>query len=225
MLMRGLIDDAGTYRRSGVGVMSGDTVIHMAPPAERVPLLMSDLLNWVSSCDEHPLISSSVFHYEFEFIHPFSDGNGRIGRLWQTLILYKWNSSFESIPVESIVHAHQDEYYSALRHSTESADSAPFIEFVLRMILEALTEIRVSDQVSDQVASLIRELILLEMGSTDLMKKLTLTHRANFRKNYLVPAIRAGLIERTQSESPRSPTQKYRLTDRGKRCRQMLDSP
>ena len=91
MLMSGLIDEAGVYRRGGVGVMAGNQVIHMAPPAERVPALMGDLFRWLAGGDAHPLITSSVFHYEFEFIHPFADGNGRMGRLWQSLILARWN--------------------------------------------------------------------------------------------------------------------------------------
>ena len=90
LLMSGLIQDAGSYRAGGVGVMAGEQVIHMAPPAKRVPHLMMDLLNWILTTDHHPLIVSSVFHYEFEFIHPFSDGNGRMGRMWQSLILARW---------------------------------------------------------------------------------------------------------------------------------------
>lgn len=139
-LMQGLIDDAGHYRQSGVGVMQGKAVIHMAPPADRVDGLMIELLNWLKHSVDHPLIRSSVFHYEFEFIHPFADGNGRMGRLWQTLILSQWKGIFSHLPVESIVHAHQDDYYLALQQSTEQADSAPFIAFILRMILNACNE-------------------------------------------------------------------------------------
>jgi Fic family protein len=93
-LMTGLIDEIGQYRHGGVGVMSGDQVVHMAPPANQVTRLMSELLQWLAQSDVHPLIQSSVFHYEFEFIHPFADGNGRMGRLWQTLILSRWNPLF-----------------------------------------------------------------------------------------------------------------------------------
>ncbi|MDP2799529.1 MAG: Fic family protein, partial [Deltaproteobacteria bacterium] len=139
ILMVGLIDEAGAYRRGGVGVMAGGQVIHMAPPADRVPALMHDLLQWLGASDQHPLIASSVFHYEFEFIHPFADGNGRMGRLWQTLILTRWNPLFADIPVESLVHEHQLEYYQALQNSTDQTDSAPFIEFMLRMILDAVS--------------------------------------------------------------------------------------
>ena len=140
LMMEGLVKDAGMYRQEGVGVMSGEQVVHMAPQATRVPKLMTDLLEWLESSDVHPLVASCVFHYEFEFIHPFSDGNGRMGRLWQTLILSKWHEVFINIPVESMVYQHQDNYYLAIRQSTQQTDSAPFIEFMLQMIYDAISE-------------------------------------------------------------------------------------
>ena len=104
--MMGLLDAPGRYRRVGVAVAGGGQVHHIGPPADRVPHLMSNLLAWLGGTDEHPLIANSVFHYEFEFIHPFEDGNGRMGRLWQTLILTRWNPLFAWIPVESLIHTH-----------------------------------------------------------------------------------------------------------------------
>jgi len=147
-LMIGLVDEAGMYRSAGVGVMSGKDVVHMAPQADRVPKLMADLFAWLRSTDTHPLIASCVFHYEFEFIHPFSDGNGRVGRLWQTLILSQWQPVFINIPVESLVHQHQEDYYRAIRQSTSQSDSSPFVEFMLRMILSAIAE---AETASDSV--------------------------------------------------------------------------
>ena len=221
LLMAGLIDEAGNYRRGGVGVMAGEHVIHMAPPADRIPALMHDLFRWLAASEEHPLITSSVFHYEFEFIHPFADGNGRVGRLWQTLILTRWNSMFGNIPVESLVHEHQAEYYQALQRSTDQTDSAPFIEFMLRMILDSVASSvstdQVDDHVTDQVALLIKAIGTREVGSTVLLKALGLSHRPTFRKNYLNPALEGGWIERTQPDSPRSPSQRYRLTNMGRR--------
>jgi Fic family protein len=140
LLMLGLVDDAGCYRNSGVGVMSGTTVIHMAPPASQVPRLMHDLMHWLAHTDQHPLISSTVFHYEFEFIHPFSDGNGRLGRLWQSKILSEFHPLFANIPVESIVYAHQADYYAAIADSTAQTNIAPFIQFMLSMIRHTLIE-------------------------------------------------------------------------------------
>ncbi len=138
LLMGGLTDRIGAYRQTGAGVMGKEGLVHIAPPADRVPFQMKELFQWLEQTDAHPLISSSVFHYEFEFIHPFEDGNGRMGRLWQTMILARWNSLFADLPVESLVHAHQSGYYNALNLSTEKADCAPFIEFMLEVILETL---------------------------------------------------------------------------------------
>ncbi len=230
ILMLGLIDDAGQYRNRGVGVMKGDQVIHLAPPADRVSKLLSDLFTWLKTSEEHALISSSVFHYEFEFIHPFSDGNGRMGRLWQTLILSQWKPIFKHIPVESMVFANQADYYKAINQSTEQTDSAPFIEFMLNRILEACNSgfENASDQLSDQVNDHVRDQVnkpikaLLNilinqtaMTSSDLMKQLGLKHRPTFRKNYLNPALQKNWIEMTQPDKPQSPTQKYRLTELG----------
>lgn len=139
-LMLGLMPDAGMWRSGGVGVMLGDKVVHMAPPADLVPRLMADLLTWLAQTDYSPLIASCIFHYEFEFIHPFADGNGRIGRLWQTLILSKWREVFINIPVESLVYQHQADYYQAINQSTKQTDCAPFVEFMLQMIWNAINE-------------------------------------------------------------------------------------
>jgi len=137
-MLLGLIDEAGAYRSGGVGVMADGQVIHMAPPAQRVPYLMTDLLGWLASTAHHPLIASSVFHYEFEFIHPFSDGNGRMGRLWQSLILAQWHPVFANLPVESLIFERQQTYYQAIQESTRKTDSASFILFMLNAIRDAL---------------------------------------------------------------------------------------
>jgi Fic family protein len=217
ILMDGLIDEVGVYRAGGVGVLAGGKVIHMAPPANRIPLLVGDLLRWLAATDAHPLITSSVFHYEFEFIHPFADGNGRMGRLWQTLILTRWNPIFADIPVESIVHEHQAEYYQALQESTNQTDSAPFITFMLRMVLGAVSTItpQVAPQVTPQVRKLV-EAVQGEMTREDLQNALGLHDRKSFRERYLKPALEDGVIEMTIPDKPNSRLQKYRLTDRGR---------
>jgi len=211
LLMAGLIDESGVYRSGGVGVMAGAEVVHMAPPAKRVPKLMGDLLRWVKDSDQHPLIVGSVFHYEFEFIHPFADGNGRMGRLWQSLILSKWNPLFADIPVESLIYAHQSEYYQALQDATEQSDSACFIEFMLTVILDVVRKTdQVSVQVSDQVEKLLIVLGEEWVSAQDMMALLGLSHKPTFRKNYLRPALQAGLLVMQDPDSPRSPRQKYR---------------
>jgi Fic family protein len=217
MLMSGLIDEAGLYRHGGVGVMAGQQVIHMAPPADRVPQLMGDLFGWLAAADVHPLIASSVFHYEFEFIHPFADGNGRMGRLWQSLILAHWNPLFADIPVESLIFEHQAEYYQSIKESTQKTDSAPFITFMLRMILDTVTTTapQVSPQVTPQVGELLAA-IQGEMGREALQSALGLSDRKSFRERYLKPALVDGLVEMTIPDKPNSRLQKYRLTDKGR---------
>jgi len=216
ILMSGLIDEAGLYRHGGVGVMAGQQVIHMAPPADRVPHLMSDLFDWLAATDAHPLIASSVFHYEFEFIHPFADGNGRMGRLWQSLILAHWNPLFADIPVESLIFENQAEYYQAIQESTHKTDSAPFIAFMLRMILDTVTSS--TPEVAPEVTPEVRLLSVLagEMTRQQLKEALGLKDDEHFRKAYLLPALEAGLIEMTIPDKPRSSKQKYRLTEKGR---------
>ena len=139
-MMAGLVDEAGMFRKGGVGVFDGEKPIHIAPPADRVRDLMSDLFGWLENADDHLLIRSCVFHYEFEFIHPFADGNGRIGRLWQSLILGRLNPVFEHLPVENMVYSNQKAYYHAINRSSDLGDSGPFIDFMLEEILNALVD-------------------------------------------------------------------------------------
>ena len=150
MMMSDLVSENGRYRNGGVGVFDGERCIHLAPPAIRVPELMQDLLMWVRTTKVHPLIRSCVFHYELEFIHPFADGNGRIGRMWQTLLLMQWNPIFAWIPVETIVKEHQQEYYAAIASSDNSGRSTDFIVFMLHCLLDALTEMKESNRKSNQ---------------------------------------------------------------------------
>lgn len=137
-MMEAIIDYPGRYRHSGVGLFSEQGLVHMAPPADRVPYLMGDLFVWLRQSKDHLLIRSCVFHYEFEFIHPFADGNGRMGRLWQSLILGKLHPLFEHLPVENMVFSNQQAYYDAITASTQAADSGVFIDFMLSEILETL---------------------------------------------------------------------------------------
>lgn len=150
LMMTDLVKENGIYRSDGVGVFDGQKCIHMAPPAIRIPYLMKELLSWVKKTKVHPLISSCVFHYEFEFIHPFADGNGRMGRMWQTLLLMQWKPIFAWIPVETIVKKHQQEYYSSIAQSDKAGNSTIFITFMLKCILDSLQEIEESNRKSNQ---------------------------------------------------------------------------
>lgn len=230
LMMTGLVDDAGQYRQKGVGVMQGQQVMHMAPPANRVPVLMQDLLNWLRQSDEHLLIRSSVFHYEFEFIHPFSDGNGRMGRLWQTLLLSQWKPVFADLPIESMVYAHQADYYRAIEASTAASDAAPFIHFILERIHEACqladaqAGVTATPQDSPQVTpqASLQIIALLDVMDADsafsrdeLQQQLGLKDRKSFRQRYLNPALKAGWIAMTLPDKPNSRLQQYRMTPAG----------
>ena len=141
LMMKDLVRNNGRYRSGGVGIFNGQNVVHVAPPASSVPALMKDLFRWVKRADVHPLVKSCVFHYEFEFIHPFQDGNGRLGRLWQSAILKDWRKVFAWIPVESLIKKNQAKYYRVLRACDATADSTAFVEFLLLLILKAAEEI------------------------------------------------------------------------------------
>lgn len=138
VMMEALKDDAGHFRKGGVGVFAGTKAIHIAPPANRVPTLIADLFEWLKKADDHLLIKSCVFHYEFEYIHPFSDGNGRTGRLWQSLILGQLHPVFEHLPIENMVYANQQGYYEAINRSTDATDSGIFVDFMLEEIYKTL---------------------------------------------------------------------------------------
>lgn len=138
LLMGDVLKNAGQFRGQSVGIHQGGQVIHVAPPAHQVSGLMADLLTWLKQSEHHPLISSSVFHYEFEFIHPFMDGNGRMGRLWQTLILSRWKPMFQFLPLESIIRDHQKAYYEALAQADSDANATAFITFMLDAILQTI---------------------------------------------------------------------------------------
>jgi Fic family protein len=163
ILMNEILNNAGKFRTSNVRVAD-----HIAPQSHLVPQLMNELFEWLKNSDEHILLKSCIFHYEFEFIHPFIDGNGRIGRLWQSVILYNYNHLFASLPTESIVRNHQEEYYKALEDSTALGESTPFIEFMLDMILQTI--IKFSNEVGNIVGNEVGNLTDNQIMIIELMK-------------------------------------------------------
>lgn len=226
LMMAGLVDEPGRFRSGHVGVHGAEGVIHVAPPPDRVPYLMEQLLDWLRQAHEHPLIAGSVFHYEIEFIHPFQDGNGRMGRLWQTLILMGWNPIFSVLPLESMIRDHRSGYYEALNACNQAGESTEFIAFVLRMIQAVLAEHveteHVTEHVTEQVERLLRVIGPDACSTRELMARLNLIHRPTFLYTYLQPALTAGLIEMTRPDAPRARNQKYRITPAGTRraCQQ-----
>ena len=151
IMTRGLVDESGVFRSKPVGVVDQEGhVLHFGTLPQYVPDLVMELLDWVKNSDVHMLIRSCVFHYEFELIHPFADGNGRVGRLWHTLLLSKWNPAFAWLPVESIIHDRQGEYYAAINASNDAGESTVFIEFMLSAIKTSLMDaINTNDEMSD----------------------------------------------------------------------------
>ena len=140
LMMAGLIKENGSFRQGDVGVFDGNVVIHVAPPARLVPQEIQDLFDWYQKSELHPLIKSAIFHYEFEFIHPFADGNGRMGRMWHSLLIGRWNEIFYWLPVEELIRNRQQEYYDALGKSDHEGDSASFVELMLEIFLDTLQE-------------------------------------------------------------------------------------
>ena len=213
LLMNDLTKESGKFRSGGVGIFAGEQLVHMAPPAHLVRQQIKQLIQWSKISEIHPLVKSCVFHYEFEFIHPFTDGNGRIGRMWQTLILYKWKTIFGWLPVESLIKERQDEYYKVLGECDKAADSKMFIEFLLQGIYDSLRSLDQTEQVGVQVTEQVKKLMAvigdMPMSNNELMTLVGIKHRPTFRKNYLLPAIEQGLIEMTIPDKPNSSKQKY----------------
>ncbi len=210
-------EESRDFRRGEEGVFNGEVCVFMAPPAKLVPALMQDLFAWMEEAkqDIHPLILSSVFHYEFVFIHPFADGNGRMARLWHTAILSKWKSIFEFIPIESQIEKFQDDYYDAIAACHVEGASTRFIEFMLLQIDKIMEEIVEqvnldSEYITEYVKRLL-EVMEYDMPytSNSIIEKLGLKSKETFRKNYMNPALEMNLVRMTIPEKPNSRNQRY----------------
>ncbi|MFI3229758.1 MAG: Fic family protein [Bacillota bacterium] len=209
IMMKGLVTECGIFRTGSVGIFAGDKLVHLAPPASFVANQMATLLNWAKTSELNMLIKACVFHYECEFIHPFQDGNGRIGRMWHTLLLSKYQPMFAYLPVESIIKARQAEYYKVLAMADSCGNSSIFVEFLLDAILEALKEVADTSNFSDATKKVLDALGNETLSAKELMQRVGLSHMQTFRKNYLNPALQAQIIAMTIVDKPNSRNQKY----------------
>ena len=213
IMINGLIPENGRFCSGGVGVFDEDIVAHMAPPAEFVPVQIQDLFDWYQHSEMHPLIKSAIFHYEFEFIHLFADGNGRMGRMWHSMLLGQWKELFYWLPVEELIRTRQKEYYDALGKSDKEADISAFVELILDIIADTLKQTEAVGNAKStpptQVEKLLAALDDETLSAFEMMERLGLSHRPMFRKNYLSPALEQNLIEMTIPDKPNSRNQKY----------------
>ena len=212
------VEESGKFRKGNEGVFDENgNCIHVCPPPEQVNILMTDLFNWMKENKEevHPLILSSVFHYEFVFIHPFSDGNGRTSRLWQNVILSNWKDIFEYIPIESQLLKYQNEYYDAIAKCNKAGNSTIFIEFMLNMFDKILDEFMNNTSISltDETININKILSVMEINepltANEIMNRLGINSKETLRKTYLDSAIKKGLIKQTIPDKPTSKRQMY----------------
>ena len=211
------VEESGAFRKEEEGVFSGGKCIFVAPPPNMVPGLMNDLLSWVKEYEGkiHPLIMAAVFHYEFVFIHPFADGNGRMARLWHTVILYRWRSLFAYIPLESQIERFQEQYYDAIAKCNANGNSDVFIEFMLAMIDQILDEVLLQvDKANAETSEYVKKMLAImeydvPYTANEIMARLHLKSKETLRKNYLNPAIALGLVRMTAPDKPSSRNQRY----------------
>lgn len=233
IMMKGIAPDAGNLRQVEVGVYAGFQLVHAGTPAAELPQAMDELFAWLAASNDHPLVQGCFFHCALKCIHPFSDGNGRMGRLWHSLINRRWKPVLAWAPVESMVAENQQEYYQVLGFSNTD-DATLFIEFMLEMTRDALRalfdssedvkhaahRLKTTDgdpistpQVPHKLDSLVSDLLAAlgdeRLSARELMGRLGLADRKHFYEAYLKPALAAGVIEMTIPEKPRSPKQRY----------------
>lgn len=234
LMTQGLVAEAGKFRGGDVGVFDGDVAIHLGARPQFVPQLIADLFSWAKESELHPVLKSAILHYEIETIHPFADGNGRMGRLWQTVLLAKWNSIFAWIPMESVVHQNRPEYYEALYYGQHTGDSSKFIEFALASLLSSLKNIyegatvsgqasgqnkknlngdldgaAVQDTNQDERAKMILAFCAEPRTRDEMQQHIGIANRGYFRTTILKPLLESGELKMTIPDKPNSRNQKY----------------
>jgi Fic family protein len=221
LMTQGLVEESGRFRRGDVGVFAGNVAVHIGARPQFVPHLMEDLFAWAKVSELHPVLKSAILHYEIETVHPFADGNGRMGRLWQTLLLAKWNSLFAWIPMESVLHRDRPQYYKAISDSRKINDSSVFIEFTLAALYEISTEqskhqVKHKDkhqvELTDTQHAVLQSLKNKPLSRKEIFVTIDMNGDSRSFKRHIEPLLDMGLIEMTVPEKPNSRLQKYRLT-------------
>ena len=237
LMTNGLIEESGKFRSGDVGVFDGNIAVHIGARPQFVPKLMDELFEWAKESELHPVLKSAILHYEIETIHPFEDGNGRIGRLWQTLLLARWNALFAWIPMESVLYEKRPQYYRSIENARKENDSGVFIEFTLSALLDIIRaqEKHIDkhidkhrdgriDENNDEQLSSIGLSVLKALETKSLSRKeifAAIGMRNDFRafKRNIEPLMSGGYVEMTVPDKPSSKLQMYRLTEKGKRAK------
>jgi Fic family protein len=225
LMTQGLVEESGRFRSGDVGVFAGNVAVHLGARPQFVPQLVEDLFAWAKASDLHPVLKSAILHYEIETIHPFADGNGRIGRLWQTLLLAKWNAIFAWIPMESVLYRNRPQYYQAISDARKANDSGVFIEFTLSALYEIIVEqtkhqVRHQDKrqvdLTDTQIAVLNVLGKKALSRKEIFAAIGMNGDSRAFKRHIEPLLDAALIEMTVPNKPNSRLQKYRLTEAGK---------
>jgi Fic family protein len=223
LMTQGLVTESGKFRSGGVGVFDGEVAVHIGARPQFVPKLMEDLFIWAKASDLHPLLKSAILHYEIETVHPFADGNGRMGRLWQTLLLAKWNAIFAWVPMESVLYKNRPKYYKAIEDARKIDDSGVFIEFTLSALYEIIAEqakhqVKHEDkhvvELTDTQISVLKSLINETLSRKEIFAAIGMNGDSRSFKRHIGPLLQAGLIEMTVPDKPNSRLQKYRRADK-----------
>jgi Fic family protein len=224
LMTLGLVNEAGKFRNNDVAVFDGDIAVHIGARPQFVPQLIADLFDWARVSELHPVLKSAILHYEIETIHPFEDGNGRMGRLWQTLILAKWNAIFSWIPMESVLYQNRPQYYQAIENARKVDDCGVFIEFTLSALYETIEiqtkhqdEHQVKHQVdlSETALAVLKTLEIASLSRKEIFTAIGLNSDSRSFKRHIEPLLSENYIEMTLPDKPTSRLQKYRLTDKG----------
>ena len=229
LMTNGLIEESGKFRSGDVGVFDGDAAVHIGARPQFVPGLVEELFEWAKESELHPVLKSAILHYEIEIIHPFADGNGRMGRLWQTLLLAKWNAIFAWIPMEAVLYQNRAQYYQAIQDARKANDSGVFIEFALSAIYDtvAAQEKHQGKRKDKHQDTLHAEWSDIQLTVLNALENKSLSRKEIFAvigrngdsrsfKRNIEPLIEAGLAEMTVPGKPNSKLQKYRLTNKGR---------